>query len=533
MTIWRVGRCLAVVWRGAARRPRASILLLVTISVAWLVTVTAVVGIPEPIIHDEAAQMVMADIFAHGHLCQTTHPFWQHFETFHVLSQPCYQGKYPPGPALFMALGQVGAGHPIAGVWMSVAVMIVAVAYAMYAWLPSRWALLGTALVTLRFGVGADWALSYWGGAVAAAAGALVLGAVGWLTARPSARDGAVLGIGLVLLMLSRPYEGLAFSLPMLAFLAWRLRRPWPGRRVLWRASLPSTAAIVAAGMIWFGYYNWRITGSVTTMPYAVYERAYSAAPLFIWQTPRNPPPALRHRQMARLEETFSLPVSARARTDWFGQKRIDFAKVLAVYLPPSLLFAGVGLLCWGHLWRASLPAATVPLAATSLAAVLVGTSVSSWTSARYLAPATASVFLLVTIGLAELSRLRIGPLRGWMVAAVIVVTYAAAVLQDTDDLIRWSSRSWAAGKRVVREQLLRDAGSDLVFVRYLPSHSPHREWVYNGFGIDQQPIVWSREIDPESDARLRDYFSERKAWIVEADEAPPRLIAWQSRVRE
>ena len=81
--------------------------------------------------------------------------------------------------------------------------------------------------------------------------------------------------------------------------------------------------------------------------------------------------------------------------------------------------------------------------------------------------------------------------------------------------------------KRAVRERLLATAGDDLVFVRYGPVHVPHFEWVYNGAAIDKQPIVWAREIDPQSDAALRDYFSPRKAWIVDADSPEVRLMPW------
>src|SRR5690242_17236910 len=102
-------------WAWIADKPflAAGLLALLTVACAWCVALVA--GVPEPQVHDELAQVTMADIFAHGRLCEPASQFWPHFEAIHVLSQPCYQGKYPPGLALFMAIGDIVSGQPIAG----------------------------------------------------------------------------------------------------------------------------------------------------------------------------------------------------------------------------------------------------------------------------------------------------------------------------------------------------------------------------------------------------------------------------------
>src|SRR5262245_52310985 len=86
-----------VAWYRASRHPVASTVAIAAVSLASMLVITAAAGIPEPQFHDELAQLVQADIFAHGRLAEAPHPFWQHFETFHVLSQPTYQAKFPPG----------------------------------------------------------------------------------------------------------------------------------------------------------------------------------------------------------------------------------------------------------------------------------------------------------------------------------------------------------------------------------------------------------------------------------------------------
>ena len=508
--------------RKAGRRPVLATAVIVSCSLFSILLITAVAGVQEPEVHDELAQLVQADIFAHGRLADPPHPFWQHFETMHVISQPHYQAKYPPAPALFMAAGEKLTGLPIAGVWLAVAFMIVAMGYAMHALLPPSWAVVGTSLVTLRFGIVGDWPHSYWSGAVAAAGGALVLGATARLLKAPRFRDGALLGSGLVLLVFTRPYEGFAYSLPAMAILGWRLCRPSPVRAALWGNAVPALTTVCVLGCAWLGYYNWRVTGSALTLPYVVYEREYSAAPLFVWQKRRESPPTFRHREMERFENQFSMPEALLAQRRWPVEQVSQLASAGWDYLKPTLPLALLGL-----------PLARRPkrrnalLAATLLASMFGAMMLTTWVAPRYLAPATASIFALVTLGLSGLFRMeRFG---GRAIAAVAVALLIAAVgataaLYVAD--VRTSSEWWAQ-KREIRTRLLQMPGNDLVFVRYKPSHNPHTEWVYNGADIDHQPIVWAREMDPLSNEQLRKYFGDRQAWIVLADENPSRLVQW------
>src|SRR5690242_8621346 len=160
--------------------------------------------IPQPLVYDEFSYLLQADTFAHGRLTNPLHPLWQFFETPYILQQPTYASMYPPAQALALALGQVILGHPWLGVWLSAGVLAATLCWAVQGWLPPGWALFA-AFVGCDLYLFSYWMNSYWGGAVAAIGGALVMGAWVRIVRAKKSRYAWHFGIGAVILILARP----------------------------------------------------------------------------------------------------------------------------------------------------------------------------------------------------------------------------------------------------------------------------------------------------------------------------------------
>jgi hypothetical protein len=163
--------------------------------------------------------------------------------------------------------------------------MCMAFTWMLQAWLPPEWAFLGGILVWTRFGVFSYWMNSYWGGAVAATAAALVLGAFARIREKETIRDAVLLGAGAGILALSRPLEGSIFFLPVGAFLMWSAFRCGdPARRFsLKKRVLAPAGAVLACFAGFVAYYNWRLTGSPVLFPHFLEDRMITSA-IFLWQ---------------------------------------------------------------------------------------------------------------------------------------------------------------------------------------------------------------------------------------------------------
>ena len=246
---------------------------------------------PPPQIHDEFSYLLQGDTFAHGRVVNPQPSYWQHFETEYVLLTPVYASQYQPAQGVVLAFGETILRSPWLGVWLSIGLMCASFVWALGYVLPSSWALFGGLMAALQFGIFGLWMNSYFGGAVAAGAGALVLGSlVRGRKNRKALSSGALCAFGIVLLFASRPFEGILWSLVTATVMLLPNSNPASVTRPGLRPFLPRFAAgfapVLGAGVILLAWYNWRITGNPADPPYLAYQRIYGTPQPFWWQGP-------------------------------------------------------------------------------------------------------------------------------------------------------------------------------------------------------------------------------------------------------
>jgi len=532
-----------------AKKRGLAVLIVGLTALALRAALLPILPIPQPGVHDEFAYLLLSDTFAHGRLTNPTNPMWMHFETFHVIWQPTYTAKFWPAQGLIMAFGQVVMGHPFWGVWLSVGLMCAAITWMLQGWLGPGWALLGGFLVVIRFGTFNYWANSYFGGAVAAIGGALVLGALPRMKQQQRVRYALLMGLGFAILANSRPYEGLFFGIPVAAALLvwlWKMKRPDLGR-ALKRAMTP-LLVVLALMLVAMGYYFWRTTDSPFNTPYFIYEHTYNPAPNFPWQTLR-PFPAYRHSAFRKFYLGFGGLFEykrARSGVDLAAMELDNAIFFWIFFLGP--VFTLPFLVAWktlpyGFRWKEISPGTRFLLLVCGV--TLAGEALPVFFQPHYAAPITCGVLALVLIAMrrAQSWRWRNKPAGLFVTRAVpslcvlLLFLRAGAGVFHWPPVRRWPERpvpTWCSvgpqnlGRAAMLARLRRLPGRQLLIVHYNPDHDIYyHEWVYNRADLNSAKVIWARDMGAVENEKLVHYFKNRHAWLVDADDNPPKLTPY------
>ena len=486
---------------------------------------------PHPFSTGDFSFLLAADTFAHGRLTNPTPAMWTHFESIHITVQPTYMSMYFPAQGLLMALGTVLFGHPWACIFLMSGLMCASICWMLQAWLPPQWALLGGVLAILRLGLFSYWVNSYTGAAtITAFCGALILGSLPRLMRTSQPRYALLMALGVALIAITRPYEGVLISLPVLAVLVhwifFTKNRP-PLSTVL-RLAVPSLA-LIAVALAWLGFYDYRAFGKPSTLPYTVARTTYAVVPYYMWQH-ALPTPDYRHPEMRRFyTESENLDYNLSRSLSAF------FSNLIKKLSTGMMTFAGFALLPPLVMSRRVLLDRRVRFLVCCLPIWIAGLAIGIFMVPHYLAAFTAGAFAL---GLQATRHLYVWKFEGRPVGCALVrflvVTCLAltALRLDAKSLHlspqQWPGRVWICSwigpgqfgtdRSEVLAQLEKVPGRHLVFVRYSPTHEPTDEWVYNAADIDASQVIWAREMNAVSNRELTQYYKDRDVWLVEPD---------------
>ena len=488
------------------------------------------VPVPAPWIPDEFSHLLIADTLVHGRLANPMHPLWMHFETIHVLTRPVYASVYFPGLGIVMALGQL-LGHPWIGVLLSSGAMCAALLWMLYGFFPARWALLGAILAVVRWGALSYWVNSYWGGTVAAFAGALVLGASARLRRRSTVPLSLILGTGLIGLAYTRPVEGLALAIPAVGALALHQARI-KSRTQLLRTALPA-AAVCALGLLALGVYFHAITRNPFTTPYRLNQAMYGWPLTLPWEHPK-PPPEFHNFNMQLYYEYERCAQSQKTGLAGIELATVHLGAIWRFFLGPALTLP---LFWFGRSWRSN--TIRMPLLCL-MVSLVVGAVIVAYP--HYIAPATGCFLALSVQSIRALRLWRrktnttgVALSRAVVATCLIMLPVRAFVDSTTfpsDAPMMHVFSALGPEEGIFRANVLKKLtsmdGRHVVFVQYDRQAYIDNEWVANGADIDKEKVIWVNDMGPKRNQEVLNYYPDRRFWLVRADDAPQEILPYK-----
>lgn len=523
MALAWISRPILEPWAGRfAERTRWCMLALAVVPVALRLILLPHHPVPSPQVYDEFAHLLVADTLRHFRLANPVHPLHRFFETFFTLQEPSYSSIYPIGLGLLMAVGRAIFGTPWAGVLIGTGAFCSLCYWMLRAWTTPLWSLIGGVLAVIEFGPLNQWTNTYWGGSVAACAGCLVFGALPRLRESWRRRDAILLGAGLGLHLLTRPYELILLLLSVVLFFA-----PWRRLRL---SSLGVAALVTLPAIALILLQNKQVTKSWTTLPYQLSQQQYGVPTSFTFQAPPiphrelTPQQALEYRsQMSYRDRNGESLRSYLLRLE-YRVRYYRFFFLPALYLALPLFF--VALREYRFVW-----------VALTLSIFALGANFYPFFYPHYIAALTCLFVLVSVTGLRQLARLPIATSReaAWMILALcgahFVLWYGVHLFNVTAmyPYETWDQINFVApGRRdAVFDALAGQPGKHLVIVHYSPRHIFQNEWVYNEADIDNARIVWARDLGAGDDRELLRYYADRTAWLLEADARPLELAPY------
>lgn len=469
--------------------------------------------VPTPDIYDEFGHLFVADTLRHFRLANPPHALHQFFETFFVLQTPTYSSIYPIGQGLILAIGRAISGVPWAGVLLASAAFGALCFWMLRGWTSPGWALAGGALAVMEFGPLNPWMNSYWGGMLAAAAGCLVFGALPRLMHQFRGRDAVLLGAGMTIHLLTRPYESVFLAAAAAIFLI-----------PAWKRCLPVLLLSLLPGLAVTMIHNKSVTGEWTTLPYQLSQYQYGVPASLTFEPQPAPHNELTPQQQMEYQSQLAFRDGRETLQSYLLRLEYRVRYYRFFFLAP--LYLAIFAFCF-----AALRSGRYRWVLSTLALFALGINFFPAFQLHYLGAVTCLFVLVSVAGLEQIARWSPEAARLLLLLCAFHFAFWYAMHGSGEGdvaaaMIRyesWDNINHRNPERriFVKRQLDRIPGQLLVFVRYSPRHIFQDEWVYNEASIDEARVIWARDLGEEENAKLRALYPNRRVLLLEPDARP------------
>lgn len=478
-------------------------------SAFWAVAVLAlgvagagmlIFGAPVPFISDEFANLFAGETFSHLRLSYPSPPSPESFWSPHILVEPRFASKYPPGQGLLLGLGYI-FGEPSIGLIIGAVICALSLFWTLRGFTSADVAFVVTCGFIVSVLYLSDWTRTFMGGMVAFSASALVIGSVLRISkAQGNWLSFLALGFGIGWLMLSRPFEGgivvlllgIFYSRDLLRFCSLRNRKDLLTATTL--VALPICAAIIFQGSI-----NQAVTGSYLRLPHAEFHAQYMNLPVLTWQDPI--PARKSDTRLSAVENILWNSGSWIEHVAASIRGSLTAAKAIGGPALPWLIILSLPFICLKN-WR--------------LVAVLAGFPMfhafSNYLDFHpYFSPVAPIWYLMVASMLFELCRhTRFLAIK---CAYVLLLLGALGIPRFIEDS--------APHRFTHRTDLIKGLAArapSLVFVSYAAELNPHLNVVYNEPQL-KSPIIFVNDLDEVANCQVLRAFPDRETWRVMIEE--------------
>lgn len=476
-----------------------------------------------PVISDELAYQFQSQTFINGRVTNQTPASPEHFESQGLLVEPTFSSKYPPLLAAGMALGEkfFGNEHLLGQLGLALSCCLIFLILIEFFSLPLSFSV--SLIATLNSFYIFEFANSYRPASLSLLAACLVY--YGCLRSLKMAQSGAIpsfrselgygliIGLGLGMLALSRPFIGaLTFcvSVALYFYSLWiRGIRSW---------IIPFLSVILLCGSVQL-FINSQVTHNIWKHPHSFVSDKYYMNPGFNFLSKDEPRDYRGNRFLERYYREYEKEIFER-QTSFSGYIYEYFVEKIHKYLMFHTTYYLLPFLLIGFVFLILATIKEKSLRLLFLSQSIMGYFVASLFVVAHLYFYTVTItpifFLLIAWGVSEVLKFGedvVGKRAPVRVFVSIFILFAVTQLNMRGFAFAASrtTRGVYYKRNFEKALLIAHPNKKLViFSKFDESHSIYDNWIYSDPNLNETQILWVTDLGKERNQKFLGHYPER-----------------------